>query len=715
MTNWHPGERPPDDGAGLPLPTLPATPAMSGYRALRDVLRKLTFRHAADALRAPVPAQSTQALFGTLPKAETDEGFRVLDGLWFPARGGLWQRVDRAYVQDCGARWLASGHPRAMDAAAVVTVLESVLLDDPMGLRRIVLWELCCRLVDGAAERNAGASHAPPSAAHAVALGVHRGEAALLVDAIAAARFPAAGPARDAAETLDDIWPGPLLREAERLAQQIPAAPADHVLGALLDTLHARSAAVRQLTLTAQKLADRGDLRAAADAWLGALRQARDDVDAQAGLLRVAALLADEPYAPPESQVTAEVGNRSVRLAWHAPSRGRDTVTYRVLRYPDDAPEDAVEVASGSAALTAVDPDPPAGRTLRYAVFPMRPHRIAGVPRVTGPVLITPDVTELRAEAVPDGVRLRWRPDPAALQVGVVRTVAGDSGPGQPVFSEHEQLLDTPLAVGLYVYEVHCCYSGPDGRLVRSPGRTITARVERWPSPVEDLAVRHLDDGRVRITWRPPARGDAHLVPWFAHPVPPGADVSAHVGRLAPPDGAPPTCVDVLPPPRERLRMTAVSVLGDRAVSGPNVVVERQGEVRDLEVRRVAADRAELRFDWPEPAVLTLISWEDGVRGGERRVARSQHLAGQAVALQVSTAECRFTVTALPRPDAVAIGAPSARAVLPAAPPPLPTVQPTPAPWWRAWWRRWRTRQPAAPLQGPSGGPASGGPASGGL
>ncbi|MFC8128835.1 hypothetical protein [Streptomyces sp. NPDC057302] len=695
MTDWHPGERPPDDGAGLPLPALPATPAMSGYQALRETLRKLSFRHAADALRAPAPAQSpaqsTQALFGNLPKAAADDGFRVLDGLWFPARGGLWQRVDRAYVQDCRARWLASDHPRALDAAAVVAVLESVLLEDPMGLRRLVLWELCCRLSDGAADQ------APPSAAHAVALGVHRAEAGLLVDAVAAVRFPAAGTARHAAETLADIWPGPRLREAERLARLIPPAPADHVLAAVLGTLHARSESVHHLTDTAAQLADRGDLRGAAAAWLGALRQAHDDVDAQAGLLRVAALLADDPFASADAQVTAAVDDRTVRLSWHAPSRGQDTVSYRVLRYPDGAPEHAVEVSSAGSARTAVDPDPPTGRPLRYAVFPLRRGHIAGVPRVTTQVLLTPDVSELRVEAVPDGVRVRWRPDPSALEVAVVRTADGESGPGQQVFCEHDQLLDAPLPVGLYVYEVRCGYPGPTGRLVWSPGRTVTARADRWPSPVDELSVRRLDDGRVRIAWRPPSRGEGHLVPWFAHPVPPGADVSEHVGRLAPPDGVAPTSADVLPPPRERLRMTAVSVLGDRAVSGPNVVVERQGEVRDLEVRRVAADRAELQFDWPEPAVLALISWEDGVRGGERRVARSQHVSGRAVELQVSPAECRFTVTALPRPDAVAIAAPSAQALLPAAPPPVPALPPVADPWWRAWWRRWRAKQPPAP------------------
>lgn len=714
MTNWLPGERPPDDVSGLPLPNLPAFPAMRGYVQLHAAIRKLGFRHAADALRAPAPAnapanapagasgQSTQALFGTLPKAETDDGFRILDGLWFPARGGLWQRADLAYVQECRARWSASAHPRALDVAAVVDTLETVVRDDPMGLRRIVLWELCCRLVDSAAEGKGGASRTPPAAAHAVALGVHRTEAGPLVDAVSAVRFPASGEARHAAETLNDVWPGTGLREAERLAELIAPAPTDHVLSALLGTLRSRAATVGQLCRTADELASRGDLRDAAAAWLGALRQARDDVDARAGLLRVAALLADAPATSPESEVTASVGERTVRLSWRAPSRhGRDThtrpattpVSYRVLRYPDGAPELAVAVSADDTALARADLDPPTGRPLRYAVFPMRGDRIAGIPRVTAQVLLTPDVTELRVERVPDGVRLRWLPDPSALEVSVVRRADGDNGPGQRVFCEHDRLLDTPLAVGGYVYEVRCAYAGLGGRLVRSPGRTVTARVERWPSPVEELSVRRLDDGRVRITWRPPTRGDAHLVPWFAHPLPPGADVSEHVGRLAPPDGAPPTSVDVLPPPRERLRMTAVSVLGDRAVSGPNVVVEHQGAVRDLEVRRVAADRAELRFTWPEPAVLTLISWEDGLRGGERRVARSQHVSGRPVALQVSPAECRFTVTALPRPDAVAIGAPSARAVLPAAPPPLP---PPPAPWWRTWWRRWRTKQPPA-------------------
>ncbi|MFG2498057.1 hypothetical protein ACGFSB_07525 [Streptomyces sp. NPDC048441] len=697
MTSWHPGERTPDDATGLPSPTLPASPAMRGYLQLHEAIKKLGFRHAADALRAPAPAPSaqgsTEALFGTLPKAETDDGFRILDGLWFPARGGLWQRVGLAYVQQSRTRWLASPDPRAPEAAAVVDTLETVIRDDPMGLRRVVLWELCCRLRDDAAPQGAATADA------AAALGVHRSEAGLLASAFAAARFPAAGAARHAAETLNDIWPGTRLREAEKLAALIPAAPAapassaDHVLGGLLSSLRMRSAAVAQLSDSARDFETRGDLRAAADAWLGALRQARDDEVAHAGLLRVAALIADAPFTPDESEVSAVIDDRAVRLAWRAPHSDSGAVSYRVLRFPDGAPELAVEVSPYDTALTAADPDAPVGRPLRYAVFPVRRDRIAGVPRVTAPVLITPDVTELRADAVPDGVRVEWRLDPAATEVRAVRTRDGDNDPAENVRCELGRLVDSPLPVGLYVYEVSCGYPGPAGHLVWSPGLSITARAEHWPSPVEALSVRRLDGGgQVRVAWRPPVRGHGHLVPWSAHPVAAGTDVSGQVGQLALVEGDLTTSVDVLPAPRERLRMTAVSVLGERAVSGPSIVIEHPGDVRDLAVRRVAADRAELRFSWPEPAVLTLIAWEDGVRREQLRVARSRYGAGQVVALPVSAGESRFTVTALPRPDAVAVGSASARAVLPAAPPPPPAVPPASAVWWRVWWRRWRHR-----------------------
>ncbi|MBW5426064.1 hypothetical protein GKQ77_31660, partial [Streptomyces sp. BG9H] len=653
MAVLRPGQPPKASGTRPPLPALPRCPGMRGYVDLRAAMRKAGFRHAAEALRAPVAAPATDALFGTLPTADKDEGFRVLDGLWFPGRGGIWHRVDRPYVQQARARWQASGGPRGQQAAALVDVLETVLLDDAMGLRRLVLWEVCCLLVDG------GES---PAAADAVALGVHRSEAGQLAAAVSAG-FPGAGPARHAAETLNDVWPGVRLREAERVVARLPRGsgypdgPADHRLAALVDSVRARAAEVDRLAAEAARSEAAGALRAAATARLGALRLARDDPDAQTELLRVATLLADDPFAPAEAEVEAVTDERAVRLSWCAPPSRAAGVTYRVLRFPDGAPHLAVETAAGAADLGSADTDAPVGRPLRYAVVPLRRDRIAGVPRVTAPVLLTPVVTELRATVVPGGVRLRWRPDPAAAEVRVTRSGFGDATEGWGGASlvrvpcAHDRLLDVPLAPGTYTYEVRCGYRDPDGDLVWSRGVTLTERAEQWPSPVEELTVRrHADGERVTIAWRPPEVGDGLLLPWTAGPVPPGTDVSRLVRAV---EQIPATslgaesCAELTPRPEQRVRVTAVSVLGARAVSGPSMLIEHPAPVRDLTVRRLAPDRAGLHFDWPEPAVLVRVTWSDGLRGGERCVPRSALAAGW-VEIPVSAEECVVTVVPMP-------------------------------------------------------------------
>ncbi|CAM5478892.1 hypothetical protein SALBM135S_01238 [Streptomyces alboniger] len=430
-----------------------------------------------------------------------------------------------------------------------------------------------------------------------------------------------------------------------------------------------------------------------------------DDADTRSGLLRVAALLADDPFTPAEAAVTATADDRTVRLSWCAPPRRADGVTYRVLRFPDGAPHLAEETAADERGLTVVDAGAPVGRTLRYAVFPLRRSRVAGVPRVTAPVLITPVVTELRADVVPGGLRLRWRPDPAAAEVRVTRSGAGEDADGWGegsmvrVDCEHDRLLDAPLAPGTYTYEVRCGYRDAGGGLVWSRGVVVTARAERWPSPVEELTVRrHPDGGRVTIAWHPPAVGESHLLPWTSGPVSPGTDVSALVGtvdRLPVSSVGAESLVELTPEPERRLRVTAVSVLGDRAVSGPSVVVEHPAAIDVLRVRRLGADRAELAFAWPEPAVLVRVAWTDGLRRGERHVARSMLRSGR-VEIPVPAEACEITVVPLPRPDAVAIGTAPARAALPAAPPPPPPPPSPPAPppaplrWWSFWRRRRR-------------------------
>lgn len=649
MAPWRPGES--TDGAGgLPPAAQPGLPGVNGYASLDAELTDLGFQHAArllDPRWAPGSASSTG----------DGEGFRVLDGLWFPERGFRWRRVDKAFVRDIRTRWTGSGDPRARPVADVLTVLEGVLRDDPMGLRRLVLWQLCCLLKDG-----------EPGAAAAERLGVHTTEAGLLADAVAAG-FPAAGPARRAAERIADVVRRRALREAARLAADLPAVSADPMLNDLLAGIHEGIAEADLLMDDAVRSERRGLARAASRAWLRAHRLVADDPRAYTGLLGTAALIADEPDPTGGPGVDAAVARRSVRLSW--PSHAVDGVTFTVLRFPEGEPQNRVEVRGPDPVPFAADADVPVGVRLRYVVVPRRGGRIAGVPRATSPVVLLPAVARLRAVPVPDGARLEWRTPPEAAGVKVTRSPAEAGARPVPVPCGRDGLLDRPLELGRHDYVISCGYAGPDGGTLWSPGRRVTVEVKPWPDPVEELTVRPLGDGgRVGVACRPPESGDAFLVRWPFRADRPDEDVSELLGRLpgdarvaAGPLGSEPR-VELAAPPGTALRLAAVSVLGGIAVAGPCVVIENPAAVRDLRVRRLWSDRAEVRFTWPEPAVLVLLRWQrDGV-ALEARIPRSRFRAEGRVVILVSRDRHEITVAAVPRPDAVHIAAEPATAVL---------------------------------------------------
>lgn len=292
MERWRPGARVEGASGGtdvrrLPPPVLPQFPGMRGFAELDSVIGRLGFRHAADLLRGPAVEAGT-SVFATLPKATTDDGFRILDGLWFPARGRAWTRVDLRHIQETAERWRTSTDPRGGTAAALMDTMETVVRDDPMGPRRIVLWQVCRELKDRAGG---------PTAEAAEALGVHSTDAAPLAAAVAAG-FAGRGPVRDAAESVNEVWPGDRLREALRIAGLLPSYPTDHVLANFLTRLNDRAAAVDRLMEEARRLGQLGELRAATVSWLAAVRRATDDDRALAGLLGAAALLADERHSP---------------------------------------------------------------------------------------------------------------------------------------------------------------------------------------------------------------------------------------------------------------------------------------------------------------------------------------------------------------------------------------------------------------------------------
>lgn len=86
---------------------------------------------------------------------------------------------------------------------------------------------------------------------------------------------------------------------------------------------------------------------------------------------------------------------------------------------------------------------------MRYAVVPLRQDVIAGVPLATTALVIAPDVTGAAVSLVPEGLRLRWRVDPACTHVEVERRAEG-TGTGWPelVECEREELRDERLPAG---------------------------------------------------------------------------------------------------------------------------------------------------------------------------------------------------------------------------------------------------------------------------
>ncbi|MGW2642906.1 hypothetical protein [Streptomyces sp. NPDC001348] len=668
------GTAPAPEGAGPAAggSVLPAIPALPGFAALSRRLTDLGFRHAAEPLLlAPRPGPAPPAAKGTGTPT-----FRVLDGLWLSGRGGNWQRVDSAFLNDCRRRWEGSGDPRADSVRGLLNRLRRRTRGDAMHLRRIVLYQLACLLTDRAGG---------PTREAAEALGVDPAESAALCAAVAAG-FPPNGPARQACEQITDALLAGRLHRATRLTALLPDRPDDPALAATLAELRRRTTAARSLMATAARRQAAGRSEPAAQAWLGAARIAVDDPRARAGLLGAAALLADSCGPGGGPVLHTGLDEDTVTLEWQpvgAAGRRRGPARYSVVRFPEGAPEQAVEIASAGSAGTVLDTAVPVATRLRYAVVPLYGDRAAGVPSVSGVVLSVPEVRDLTWKAVPDGVSLGWQAHRKAAGVRVRR------GTRPPVPGGRAGLVDRPLPAGDHSYRVSSGYRAPTGELLWSPGRTVSVRAEEWPSLVPEMSVDRIhDDGRVEIVWTPPERGSEHLVPWTLWPVAPGEDVTDLYAALPPlggpaaggQDGASGRRRVTLRPSRgAATRVTAVSVMSGRAVAGPSVLIEAPEEVTGLAVDRTGADAARVRFRWPDPAVLVLVRWEQRGRVRERRVARSL-MGPHGVEIPLSPDEAVVTVGAVPRPDATVVAAVPARRTVPAAPPPSPSPPSAPPP-----------------------------------
>ncbi|MFF9339930.1 hypothetical protein ACF1CG_09250 [Streptomyces sp. NPDC014773] len=563
---------------GLPgaLGPLPLAPLAREYKELMESQLTAGLRYAGEALTDPQEAASGDAFVS------------VLDGvtLCTPRR--------RRLVDEAALLSLADARPAH---APVLRLLAGIRRHDPALLRRVLLYQLLPLLRQGA-----------------TGLGLDPAELGLL--AKAARTLPVLDEhRRTAAEALAPLWS----RRRLRACAHALAALGPDVLRAdpRLADLDARLRRVLDDCDRTLASAAAGTDPARAEAgYLRVLSAASDDDEAVRGLIRLGT-----PPAGTDAPLAARPADGGrVALSWP----GRTGVHWRVLRDGPGRPG-PVPGATGTAS-TATDTDPPVGLRVRYAAFPVRDGRPTGVPLVSHPLLVAPDAEEPALDDGPGRIAVRWR-RPRTATATVLTLTGPGTGPGAASLHHTADHAGTHVFTGLepgaYTLLLTARHPSPDGGTVDSPGVRLTGTVHAWPRPLTALTAEPGPEDGVRFTGRGGEGSEVRLVTWPEGTAPaPGTEL--RTAELPAPlpwarYGDPGRTT-----PHEAFAglVSAVTVLGERALAGPGVRLDVPGPVGAPRAVREAGGQVRLLFDWPAGAGAVHAAWD----GGELRTSRSRYV-----------------------------------------------------------------------------------------
>ncbi|MFJ7328063.1 hypothetical protein ACIQVN_17770 [Streptomyces cyaneofuscatus] len=613
---------------------LPLSPLVPGYGRLVAQQRALGLRHIGDAL------------------IERGRVLRVLDGVFAEGGARRWQHMGADRLRQVGAT-------RGGAYGPLLAQLEAVQLRDPAALRRILLYQLVELL-------QAHPQGSDPGAA--VALGVCPQEAGPLVR-VAAAHLRLDKEQRRAVEELADAWADGKVRRAAGLAALLPAGGGgDALLRRRLAEIAERVKEADDALDAAREAERAGDARAAEDRTLRAARLASDCPRALLGLVRLHRAGQGDP-AEAREVLTVLPAPETVTVALSPMPPAADAVNgtrvLRLTRVPG-GPTGIAEITDASPAGGRVDHSPPFGHEVRYAALPLRDGRIDGPPVVSDVLLVAPDVSGLRSTTGRGRIEATWTEPSGALGVRV--QLVGPGGPVDGADVRTGALTATGLGVGPYVLRIHCRYRSPDGAVIESAGAEHPVSVDPWPTPVDrlDATAAH---GSVRFSWSGGDDADVRLVAWPAGPPEPGAELTDDPARPwpAPLPWAAGECGSLVPPPGSVTRVSALAVLGPRAVAGPGLVVECPPAVAGARVERVGGGRARVTFDWPaEAGEVAATVEQDGASTVHRVVARSTYVR-EGLYVDVAPSAFSLTLSAVPRtPDAVVVPPPGGAVRVPA-------------------------------------------------
>ncbi|TCJ35615.1 hypothetical protein [Parafrankia sp. BMG5.11] len=581
---------------------LPVGPPPSQARSLREPLAVLGLRLSAD------------VVFGA---ERVRAGFRLRDGFRLVSEPAVVDEQEVTRARQARARAAQDERQTAAENIFVI-ILGSVR--SPAGYDTLIGWEVVEALRGGV---EAGLP-ARAIADQAASLGLVLEEAEELAVTLAEAWRGGAAGSGNAVQEIHDALAAGRLRAARQLAAALPDAERAEMSG----QVEAAEARVRTLLTGADEAWSRHRPEETAALLAEAAEIAADHDDIQARLRAI-------PPPPPPSVEAGADGTR-VSVRW-APSPARTgEVAYRLVRATGRAATtpDAGEPVAETPANTAVDETAPLGERVFYTVFATRTEGIWSPGADAAAVLLTPEVRDLVLATDAESVTGTWRAHPGIHEVNVRRTERGMTGRGtRPTSVTATGFTDMRLRSGTaYQYRIEAVYLGADGARRVSAGLVVTARPERPPEAVSDLAVElptetasspsgtstRSDGLSALVVWTPPTSGTvqvrmASAAPrWAAGTTVSAADVSRHGVALP---GAPVTRADgrvALPvrPRHGRAFLTAVTCAagGSVAVVGATVPISLADAVRGLTAARFG-DAVRLRWDWPEGASLARVQW----------------------------------------------------------------------------------------------------------
>lgn len=225
------------------------------------------------------------------------------------------------------------------------------------------------------------------------------------------------------------------------------------------------------------------------------------------------------PPEPP-SRLSAQSGNRVVRLSWVASSTRN--IRYTIIRKQGSPPissKDGQQLETFTGTVYE-DTNPTIGVPLFYAVYTNRESILSAIAaQLSQPILLTEEVADVMTQVSDHQINLSWNVPAHAIDVAVFSstTKQPDSKTGQQVeVINKSKISSTGLENGRsYYYTIYTLFKDHNGNTVYSRGTACRAVPEEPPSIITVLQIE-LDQStspkQLKLSWQPPSKGEGAVL-----------------------------------------------------------------------------------------------------------------------------------------------------------------------------------------------------------